>query len=373
MLARRAEALTMEHGPPHAAFDALGHSSVANRLDANHLEHMATLLSGFAELRVYNPRLLEVVQCCLEPSVVAATHHLPEIAASSGRTKCSAGPINSLLSEHALAKYCWSVGRLGPALPELHKTLGTLACAAVSQVQDMETLARISWWSAVMQGLDSSVLVKSTSSQVDAAAAGPIPAAVMQRLAQLVCSRDKHERPSARENYRHAMWNASTSNVLWGLACHEWHSVDYVDTFWAAVRPAAQADARRRSTATLCRLHQCLIEIETNAACEWEPESNWQAEIAASCHQTFVDSARKTIRQRTRSTSAFAGDTMQERVGHMLRRATGSRVESEVILPSGYTVDLYVHSGSQTEASQQPKGRPIAVEVEFPLLPSHIP
>ena len=64
---------------------------------------------------------------------------------------------------------------------------------------------------------------------------------------------------------------------------------------------------------------------------------------------------------------------MQERVGKMLRRASDSPIEYEVVLPSGYTVDLLVRPIDRTGRSQshrpdspglaQGVDRPIAVEV----------
>ena len=54
---------------------------------------------------------------------------------------------------------------------------------------------------------------------------------------------------------------------------------------------------------------------------------------------------------------------MQQRVGKMLRRATESPIEQEVILPSGYTVDLLVRPDGKTRSCQHAGDRLIAVEV----------
>lgn len=370
MLARRAEALLMDHGPPHSSWDALSHTSgILGRRrgsggisDTLRLEHIATLSSSFAELRVYNPRLLEVIQCSLAPTVVAATQQLSDTAASSSATRRGT---NMLLSERALGKFCWSIGRLGPPLPELHASLGTLSCAALPTVLDMETLAKVSWWSAVMQGLDASGPVKLNLEQVGRdAAEHPVPAAVARRLAELMYSNRGHVRQGVEHSDQHAMF---ASSVLWGLACHEWKGGDFVNTFWAVLGPPAATNIRRRSIGMRCRLHQCLIEIQSNS-----PDSpshvGWQAEMAAQCHQAFLKSARQNTQ------SSTPGDTMQHRVGQMLRRATESAVEHEVVLPSGYTVDFLVRTGSDSQTVQHPAGRLIAVEVlPFILLSSIVP
>ena len=102
-----------------------------------------------------------------------------------------------------------------------------------------------------------------------------------------------------------------------------------------------------------CRLHQCLIDIHSSPP-DSPSEEGWQAEVAGHCHQAFLESARQTTQPEMRAPSTAAGDTMQQRVGQMLCRATESAVEHEVVLPSGYTVDLLVRPAGSA---------PIAVEV----------
>jgi len=159
------------------------------------------------------------------------------------------------------------------------------------------------------------------------------------------------------------MWDMSVSNVLWGLACHSWKDVDFLHTFWGALGPEAATDIHKRSVAVRCRLHQCLIEIQANTPGLWIPEAGWQAQIAANCHQAFLESARKTTQQDSGIFSTVIDDTMQQRVGKMLRRATESPIEQEVILPSGYTVDLLVRPDGKTRSCQHAGDRLIAVEV----------
>jgi hypothetical protein len=92
MLARRAEVLLDQHGPP------------AGTDDVERVEHVATLAAGFGDLRVYNSRLLDVIQDTLAPAVQAvatAPQQPPGIA-------------TRLVSEQSLQKLCWAVGRLGP-------------------------------------------------------------------------------------------------------------------------------------------------------------------------------------------------------------------------------------------------------------------
>eukprot|EP01043_Picozoa_sp_COSAG02_P055720 COSAG02_NODE_6509_length_3529_cov_2.283673_2_plen_420_part_00 len=370
MLARRAEALLMEEGAPHSSHDPLANSSGTpvqrrGKSDATRLEHLATLSSSFAQLRVYNPRLMEVVQCSLAPAVLAATQQLSESAVPSESAQRGT---YALLSERALGNFCWSVGRLGPPLPELHASIGTLSCAALPHVSHLDTLAKVSWWSAVMQGLDSAGPVKIKSEHVDRhATAHLVPAAVTRRLAELVGSKNARQREQ--ESYMRAKWDVSASSALWGLACHDWQDVDFLHTFWAVLGPESAADIHKRSIAVRCRLHQCLIEIQTNAPSLWSLEAGWQAKIAANCHQAFLDSAKKATQHETRTSSAVIEDTMQKRVGQMLRRATESVIEKEVVLPSGYTVDLLVRPELKTRSCQHAGDQLIAVEV---LLPTYI-
>jgi hypothetical protein len=398
MLARRAEALLEEHGPPHADGSAHAHArgthhrtgQAAARSGTQRLDQLAALASGFGELRVYNPRLMEVIHCSLAPSVTSASYQLEQLAGTAPATRSteqSAGLAPALISEQALRKLCWSVGRLGPPLPELHASLGTLACVTLPHAQEMETLAKVSWWSAVMQGLDPSGPVPLPTVGLETIEA-PVPAAVSRRLAQLVGEQTLHGSDSS-------MWDNSVSNVLWGLACHEWQGSEFANTFWSALGPEPAAThmhtsdsrrRRRRSIAMSCRLHQCMIEIEMSTRGQQQrqhrqqlPEAGWQRDLAVSCHHAFLKSARKTTQQARSSSSssssspAQSDNTMQERVGKMLRRASDSPIEYEVVLPSGYTVDLLVRPIDRTGRSQshrpdspglaQGVDRPIAVEV----------
>jgi hypothetical protein len=195
-----------------------------------------------------------------------------------------------------------------------------------------------------MQGLDSAAGI--TNSAGDDA--GSLQAALAQRL--LLLSQEESARKKSAFQTR--AWDQSVSNVLWGLACHEQPQADFRHTFWAAV-----PDTHDRSVATSCRLHQCLMEL--GAAGRRENLDGRQAELAVRCHNAFLKSARRTqAKAAPKSSAALGDDTLQGRVGQLLRRAASesAALEYEAVLPSGYTVDILVHGAD----------RPIAVEVDGP-------
>ena len=323
MLARRAEVLLDQYGAP-AADD-----------DVERVEHVATLAAGFGELRVYNSRLLDVVQDTLAPTVQAV--------ATAPQQQW--GEASRLVSETSLQKLCFAVGRLGPPLPQLHASLAVLSRATVPHADQIETLAKVSWWSAVLQGLDAAVGISSSASDEP-----PLQAALSHRLL-LLAQRQASQKKSA---FRKRAWDQSVSNVLWGLACHENTQADFQHTFWATV-----PDIPDRSVATSCRLHQCLMAL--GAAGRQENLTGREAKLAGRSHNAFLKSARRTQLQSkaaSKSSASLGDDTLQGRVGQLLRRAVGdsAELEYEAVLPSGYTVDMMVRGS----------GRPIAVEVDGP-------
>ena len=322
MLARRAESLLDLHGPPAPMGGPAGGGGGPC---AKQWGHLAALAGGFGELRVYNSRVVEVLRCSLQPAAHAAAEQLR--SASPGTASC--------VPERALGQLCWSVGRLGPPCPDIHASLGALACDAIPRALQISTLAKVSWWSAALGALGGP----------PREFGGPLQAALAARLAWATeRRRSEQKQRRASEDRR---WNSAVSHVLWGLACQQWSVGDeYASTFWAAV------DSRelRRDTATKCRLHQCLLEL--GAPCGSLSAS--QVELAASCRAAFLEQARRI---RAAAAEPIEG-TLHGRVGKVLRRASDLHLEHEAVLPNGYTVDLLLRGDGAA--------RPVAVEVDGP-------